>query len=190
MRRRRDARGGHWCPVNGVARRPVAYRMSNPVWCEDHTTGAGSLSSTTIDLAQERSPTSILRWYVLILTCLIYAINIADRYVVSTVLEPIRLELHLNDKGVAFLTGTPLALFYVAFGIPISWCADRMNRRNILAVVADHLVGVHHLVRALAQLPRIFARAHRRRRRRSRAGHRPRPPSCRIIFRQTGGRWR
>lgn len=76
----------------------------------------------------------MLRWYVLLLTCLIYAINIADRYVVSTVLEPIRLELHLTDKGVGFLTGTPLAIFYVSFGIPISWMADRMNRRNILAV--------------------------------------------------------
>jgi MFS family permease len=65
--------------------------------------------------------------------CLIYAINIADRYVVSTVLEPIRLELNLNDAGVAFLTGIPLALFYVTFGIPISWLADRSNRRNILA---------------------------------------------------------
>ena len=69
----------------------------------------------------------------LLLMCLIYAINIADRYVVSTVLEPIRLELKLNDAGVAFLTGIPLALFYVAFGIPISWLADRSNRRNILA---------------------------------------------------------
>src|SRR6202789_2660715 len=100
-----------------------------------NTTRAGcpDLSSTTIELTQARSPTSILRWYVLILTCLIYAINIAARYVVSTVLEPIRLELHLGDNGVAFLTGTPLALFYVAFGIPISWMADRMNRRNILA---------------------------------------------------------
>jgi len=67
------------------------------------------------------------------MTCLIYAINIADRYVVSTVLEPIRLELHLNDAGVAFLTGIPLALFYVTFGLPISWLADRSNRRNILA---------------------------------------------------------
>jgi MFS family permease len=66
--------------------------------------------------------------------CLIYAINIADRYVVSTVLEPIRLELHLTDAGVAFLTGVPLALFYVTFGIPISWLADRVNRRNILAI--------------------------------------------------------
>ncbi len=76
----------------------------------------------------------MLRWYVLILTCLIYAINIADRYVVSTVLEPIRLELRLDDAGVAFLTGAPLALFYVTFGIPISWLADRANRRNILAI--------------------------------------------------------
>jgi predicted MFS family arabinose efflux permease len=67
------------------------------------------------------------------MTCAIYAINIADRYVVSTVLEPIRLELKLTDAGVAFLTGIPLALFYVTFGLPISWLADRSNRRNILA---------------------------------------------------------
>jgi len=95
---------------------------------------ASHLSSTTVDLTRSDAPTWVLRWYVLILTCLIYAINIADRYVVSTVLEPIRLELHLTDKGVGFLTGTPLAIFYVSFGIPISWMADRMNRRNILAV--------------------------------------------------------
>jgi cyanate permease len=49
--------------------------------------------------------------------CLIYASNIADRYVVSTVLEPIRLELHLNDAGVSLLTGVPLALFYSTFGL-------------------------------------------------------------------------
>ena len=73
-----------------------------------------------------------MRWYVAVMTCLIYTINIADRYVVSTVLEPIRLELRLNDKGVAFLTGVPLGLFYVTLGIPISWLADRSNRRNIL----------------------------------------------------------
>jgi MFS family permease len=91
------------------------------------------LSTTAIDIPRTQAPSSFERWYVLILMCLIYAINIADRYVVSTVLEPIRLELKLNDAGVAFLTGIPLALFYVAFGIPISWLADRSNRRNILA---------------------------------------------------------
>jgi predicted MFS family arabinose efflux permease len=76
----------------------------------------------------------VVRWYVLAVTCLIYTINIADRYVVSTVLEPIRLELHLSDKGVGFLTGVPLGLFYVTLGLPISWLADRSNRRNILGI--------------------------------------------------------
>ncbi|MGO9718644.1 MAG: spinster family MFS transporter [Steroidobacteraceae bacterium] len=93
-----------------------------------------TLSSTAIDVPRAQAPSSILRWYVLILTCLIYAINIADRYVVSTVLEPIRIELHLDDAGVAFLTGWPLAIFYVTFGIAVSWLADRSNRRNILAI--------------------------------------------------------
>lgn len=92
------------------------------------------LSITAIDVPQSSAPSSTERWYVLLLMCLIYAINIADRYVVSTVLEPIRLELNLDDAGVAILTGVPLALFYVSFGIPISWFADRSNRRNILAV--------------------------------------------------------
>jgi predicted MFS family arabinose efflux permease len=91
------------------------------------------VGTAAVDLTRLRTPSIIERWYVLILTCLIYTINISDRYVVSTVLEPIRLELHLNDAGVGFLTGVPLALFYVTLGIPISWLADRSNRRNILA---------------------------------------------------------
>jgi predicted MFS family arabinose efflux permease len=91
------------------------------------------LNSTAIDLSRYQAPTHLERWYVLVTMCAIYAINIADRYVVSTVLEPIRLELRLTDAGVAFLTGVPLALFYVTFGLPISWLADRFNRRNILA---------------------------------------------------------
>jgi drug/metabolite transporter (DMT)-like permease len=51
--------------------------------------------------------------------CLVYAINIAARYVVTTVFEPIRLELALTDAGAAFLTGVPLALFYVVFMVSL-----------------------------------------------------------------------
>ena len=75
----------------------------------------------------------MLRWYVLGIMCLGYAINIADRYVVSTVLEPMRISLHLTDQGINFLTGPTLAVFYVTLGIPLSQLADRSNRRNILA---------------------------------------------------------
>jgi MFS family permease len=74
------------------------------------------------------------RWYVLAVLTIVYALNIADRFSISTLIEPIRLELHLSDSGVAFLTGVALALFYVTVGIPIAALADRANRRNILAI--------------------------------------------------------
>lgn len=86
----------------------------------------------TID--ESKLPSVGVRWYVLFVMMLAYTINIADRYVMSTVLEQIRLELHLTDSGVAFLTGVSLAFFYVIMGIPLSWVADRSNRRNLLAI--------------------------------------------------------
>src|SRR5215469_9240192 len=92
-------------------------------------------SDTVARLAPaEQSTTLLARWYVLIMMCLVYTLSIADRYVVSTVLEPIRLELHLTDKGVAWLTGAAFGLFYVVLGFPLSWLIDRKNRRNIVAI--------------------------------------------------------
>ena len=90
------------------------------------------MTSTTADIT-DRSAAMSGRWYVLTIMMIVYTINIADRYVMSTVLEPIRLELKLSDSGIAFLTGVSLALFYVTLGIPLSWLADRYNRRNLLA---------------------------------------------------------
>jgi len=91
------------------------------------------MGQTTASLPAAAETSAIaLRWYVLSIMCIGYAINIADRYVVTTVMEPMRIDLHLNDSGIAFLTGPPLALFYVTLGIPISWLADNANRRNIL----------------------------------------------------------
>jgi predicted MFS family arabinose efflux permease len=84
--------------------------------------------------AEVARPASARRWYVLTVMLLVYAINIADRYVVSTVLESIRKDLHLTDTGVAFLTGTALALFYVTVSLPVAALADRSSRRNIVAL--------------------------------------------------------
>ncbi len=81
----------------------------------------------------ENTTSAVRRWYVLIMMMLVYTLSIADRYVVSTVLESIRAELHLTDAGVAFLTALPLAIFYVCLGFPISYVLDRSNRRNIVA---------------------------------------------------------
>ena len=64
----------------------------------------------------------------------VYALNIADRFSISTLIEPIRAEMHLSDLSVALLTGFALGVFYVTLGIPIAALADRANRRNILAL--------------------------------------------------------
>jgi len=80
-------------------------------------------------------PTSLtMRWYVLILMCLVYTLSITDRFMITQVLEPIRVELHLTDSGVGWLTGPSLAVFYVVLGFPISWLIDRSSRRNIISV--------------------------------------------------------
>ena len=91
------------------------------------------MSSSAITTPGSDVAPLLQRWYVLIVMCAVYALNIAARYVVTTVFEPIRLELNLTDAGAAFLTGIPLALFYVVCGLPIAWLADRSNRRNIVA---------------------------------------------------------
>jgi MFS family permease len=74
------------------------------------------------------------RWYVAITMCVVYTLSICDRYSISTVLEPIRRELHLSDANIAFLTGVSLAIFYVIFGFPLSWLIDRKSRRAIIGV--------------------------------------------------------
>lgn len=82
--------------------------------------------------APSEAATLAQRWYVAIMMCLVYTLSISDRYSISTVLEPIRRQLHLSDANVAFLTGVSLALFYVFFGLPLSWLIDRYSRRNII----------------------------------------------------------
>ena len=92
------------------------------------------VAETVRSQGEGASSSVALRWYVLFVMMLAYTINIADRYVMSTVMEQIRLELHLSDSGVAFLTGVSLAFFYIGMGIPLSWLADRHSRRNLLAI--------------------------------------------------------
>lgn len=73
-------------------------------------------------------------WYVLILMSLVYTLSITDRYMITQVLEAIRLELNLDDGSIGILTGTSLAFFYVFMGFPLSWLIDRSNRRNIISL--------------------------------------------------------
>lgn len=71
-------------------------------------------------------------WTTLFILTAVYAINIADRYVLSTLIEPIKHEFQLSDASVGFLTGVALAIFYVAAGLPLGALADRTNRKRMI----------------------------------------------------------
>jgi predicted MFS family arabinose efflux permease len=79
-------------------------------------------------------PASSRRWYVLAILTAVYISNIADRYVISTLIEPIKSDLHLSDTAIGFLTGTALAIFYTGMGIPLGLLADRVDRRKLIAL--------------------------------------------------------
>ena len=100
----------------------------------DIQTGTGTMVAPEQHSGPLQSASLAERWYVAIMMCLVYTLSICDRYSISTVLEPIRRELHLSDANIAFLTGVSLAIFYVTFGFPLSWLLDRRSRRNIIGV--------------------------------------------------------
>jgi predicted MFS family arabinose efflux permease len=81
----------------------------------------------------EHSPRPWASWYTLGILTLVYAVNITDRFVASTLIDPIKHDLGLSDSQVSFLLGTGLAIFYVTAGIPLGYLADRVNRRNLIA---------------------------------------------------------
>ena len=63
-----------------------------------------------------------------------YVVNFVDRSILSILLEPIKIELALNDSQLGMLGGLAFALFYTTLGIPIAALADRRSRVKILAI--------------------------------------------------------
>ena len=77
--------------------------------------------------------TQSYRWYVVGLMTLTYAFNLADRVLISVMLEPIKAEFSLSDTLMGFFGGGLYAYTYALFSIPLGWLCDRVNRRNLLA---------------------------------------------------------
>lgn len=95
-----------------------------------------SVPSNSISGSLSPSASSVVAssgaWTTLFILTAVYAINIADRYVLSTLIEPIKHEFQLSDASVGFLTGVALAIFYVAAGLPLGALADRTNRKRMI----------------------------------------------------------
>src|SRR3954471_18812255 len=77
---------------------------------------------------------SMRRYYVLGVLTVVYALNFLDRTIFNVLIEPIKKEFALSDTMMGLLAGFGFVLFYSLVGIPIARVADRVNRRNIVAV--------------------------------------------------------
>jgi len=72
--------------------------------------------------------------YVLGTLTLVYTLNYLDRCLIALLLQPIKLDLHLSDTQLGFLTGIAFGLFYATLGLPIARWADRGNRATITSI--------------------------------------------------------
>jgi MFS family permease len=77
---------------------------------------------------------STRRYYVLGVLTIVYALNFLDRTIFNVLIEPIKKEFTLSDTTMGLLAGFGFVLFYSLLGIPIARLADRLNRRNIVAI--------------------------------------------------------
>ena len=84
--------------------------------------------------ADSAAASSTRRYYVLALLTIIYALNFLDRTIFNVLIEPIKKEFTLSDTAMGLLAGFGFVLFYSLLGIPIARVADRLNRRNIVAL--------------------------------------------------------
>jgi len=70
----------------------------------------------------------------MVVLAIVYMFNFVDRQILSILLPAIRDEFQVGDAVLGLLAGTAFALFYVVLGVPIAQLADRVNRRNLIAV--------------------------------------------------------
>ena len=73
--------------------------------------------------------------FILIICFILFAINYMDKQVFSVVLEPMRIELGLNDSQLGIMQ----SIFYFSmaiFAIPAAFLLDRWSRKKAISLMA------------------------------------------------------
>ncbi len=91
-----------------------------------------SLESTRLDDGTNW-PSPAVAWYAVAVLFIAYTFSFADRFILSLLIQPIKLDLGLSDTKVSLLHGFAFAIFYTIMGIPIGRLADRYSRRMIIS---------------------------------------------------------
>lgn len=82
-----------------------------------------------LEARKRREARTALGWL-----CAIYALNVADRQILSVLAQPVKKDLGLSDTQMGLLLGLTFALLYSVLGIPMARWADRHVRTRLIAI--------------------------------------------------------
>lgn len=93
------------------------------------------------------------RVFVLILLCLVVAVNLMDRQLILILISPIKREFNISDTQMGLLTGFAFAAVYVSAALPLAYWSDKGTRRSVIAIS----VGVWSIMTMLCGVTQSFA---------------------------------
>ena len=97
-------------------------------------------------------PKPALAWWTVAVLVMAFIFSIADRIIISLLVDPIKTDLQLSETDMGLLMGLYFALFYGLMGLPIGRLVDKYSRRAIVGTG----IFVWSLMTALCGLSSTF----------------------------------
>lgn len=79
-------------------------------------------------------PSPAVAWFGVGVLVIAFVFSIADRIIISLLVDPIKRDLNLTDTDMGLMMGLAFAIFYALMGLPIGRWADKYSRRTIIGV--------------------------------------------------------
>jgi MFS family permease len=100
----------------------------------------------------DRYPSRRVAWYTVFVLMICYTLSYCDRQILAFLVGPMKQELHISDTQVGLLQGIAFVLVYTVCGLPLGALADRVSRRNLVALG----VVVWSVMTSLSSVARSF----------------------------------
>lgn len=97
-------------------------------------------------------PKPAVAWFAVGVLVLAFIFSIADRIIISLLVDPIKADLSLSDSDMGLMMGPAFALFYALCGLPIGRMVDKHSRRAIVGAG----IFLWSIMTALCGLARSF----------------------------------
>jgi MFS family permease len=77
---------------------------------------------------------SLRSWGLVVFLMSTMVLSVVDRFGLSVMIEPIKIDLHVSDREIGLLNGVAFGLFFATLGIPLGWLSDRWSRKGVMAL--------------------------------------------------------